>query len=47
MQNDSKTKPSPKAEPEKQSPPAGADRFFELFLKAAGKNQAKLSGRAE
>ena len=37
MQNDSKTKPNPPAEPEKKVPPAGADRFFELFLKVAKK----------
>ena len=40
MQNDSKTKPNLKAEPEKKNPPSGADRFFELFLKVARKKQS-------
>ena len=37
MQNDSKTKPNLRAEPEKKNQPNGADRFFELFLKVARK----------
>ena len=37
MQNDSKTKQKRQAEAEKKSHPNGADKFFELFLKAARK----------
>ena len=38
-QNDSKARQNPQPEPEKKGPPSGADKFFELFVKAAKKNK--------
>ena len=39
LQNDSKVRQNRQPEPEKKAPPTGADKFFELFVKAAKKNQ--------
>jgi hypothetical protein len=36
-QNDSKSRQNHQPEPEKKSPPTGADKFFELFVKAVKK----------
>jgi hypothetical protein len=38
-QNDSKTKQSPQLEQPKETPPTGADKFLELFVKTAKKNR--------
>ncbi len=38
-QNGSKVKQNRQPEPEKKTPPSGADKFFELFVKAAKKNK--------
>jgi hypothetical protein len=38
-QNDSKTRQNRQPEPEKKTPPSEADKFFELFEKAAKKNK--------
>ena len=38
-QNGSKARQNPQPEPEKKNPPSGADKFFELFVKAAKKDK--------
>ncbi len=39
MQNDSKVRQNRQPEPEKKGPPTGADKFLELFVKAAKKDK--------
>ena len=38
-QNGSKARQNRQPEPEKKAPPNGADKFLELFMKAAKKNK--------
>jgi hypothetical protein len=38
-QNDSKVRQNRQPEPEKKGPPTGADKFLELFVKAAKKDK--------
>jgi hypothetical protein len=38
-QNDSKARQNRQPEPEKKTPPTGADKFFELFVKVAKGNK--------
>ena len=38
-QNDSKARQSRQPEPDKKTPPSGADKFLELFVKAAKKDK--------